>query len=105
VALSNDGEMLVIAEGMPNGAGHLRCWDTASGELIHERFEPFGVVSVKFSPDGRKLAYARGDHTMQIVSTEGFTDQARLQGHAQRIHALAFSPDGQVLASAGGDWT
>jgi RNA polymerase sigma factor (sigma-70 family) len=105
IALSADGRLLVVGEAMPNGAGRLRCWEIASGELAHERFEPSGVASVAVSPDGRQIAYGRGDHSIQVISTDRFRDQVKLRGHVQGILCLKFSPDGRQLASSGSDWT
>ena len=53
-----------------------------------------------FSPDGRRIASASGDHTIKIWDAETGQEVLTLRGHTSSIWAVAFSPDGQRLASA-----
>lgn len=50
-----------------------------------------------FSPDGKLLAYVRGDHELHVLILEGMHDQVLDHGFLQRP-ALAWSPDSQFLA-------
>jgi hypothetical protein len=65
------------------------------------------ILSVKFSPDGKTLAYGLDD----LVNKRGLvriinmaTSEVRqLSGHKAGVTDVEFSPDGKLLASAGSD--
>jgi WD40 repeat protein len=61
------------------------------------------VLTVAFSPDGRRLA--SGDQNGKIVvwDLSNGTALATLQHHAERILTAAFSPDGHTLATGNSD--
>src|SRR5690606_10682230 len=65
------------------------------------------ILTVKFSADGRYIAYGTDDYTtrrrsVRIVELE--TRETRnLTGHNAGVFDVEFSPDGKLLASAGAD--
>ncbi|WP_345577967.1 hypothetical protein [Nonomuraea rosea] len=98
LVFSPDGRML--ATGGQDGDGSVRVWDVATGKAVATFDRGEGgidrVLSVAFSPDGRRLAAASGEHTARVwdVATgkviTTFTDHS--------VHEVAFSPDGRTLA-------
>jgi WD40 repeat protein len=63
------------------------------------------VRSVAFSPDGRTLASASRDRTIQLRDIATGQEVRTLRGHASEVWGVAFGPDGRVMASAGWDHT
>jgi S-formylglutathione hydrolase FrmB len=63
------------------------------------------IGGVAFAPDGRTLASAGADHTIQLIDLANQAKSRILKGHKDRVSAVAFSPDGKMLASASYDHT
>ena len=67
------------------------------------------ILSVKFSPDGKKIAYG----TFEIKAKRGLVkmfdvvklkrDERQFTGHRAGVYDVEFSPDGKLLASASSD--
>ncbi|MEG4070857.1 AAA-like domain-containing protein, partial [Microcoleus sp. Pol11C2] len=63
------------------------------------------VWSVAFSPDGKRLASASSDNTIQLWDLQSQKPIATLNGHSNAVRSVAWSPDGKRLASASSDHT
>ncbi len=61
------------------------------------------VLSVAFSPDGKRLASGSADHTVKVWDAETDQETLTLEGHHGPVLSVTFSPDGKRLASAGGE--
>src|SRR2546423_15715781 len=77
-------------------AGELRARVTA--------FPPSIAFSAVFSPDGKRIAVACQDKTIQVHDARTFERLAVLRGHSERVWSTAFTPDGNTLVSGSGEW-
>jgi sugar lactone lactonase YvrE len=81
----------------------VQIWNAESGELIHTLSGHRGYPhAVRISPDGRLLAEARHEGTIQIWDLTTYEDLASVQAH-DHAYEVSFSPDGKTLASGGRD--
>lgn len=58
---------------------------------------------VALAPDGKTLATADCNGTVQLWDTESFQIRSTFKAQPQ-TWAMAFSPNGKMLATAAGDW-
>jgi WD40 repeat protein/tRNA A-37 threonylcarbamoyl transferase component Bud32 len=104
VAFSANGKW--IAAGSP--AGLVRVWDTATGQEYFSALTPnqAGVSGLAFSGrDGRFLAAASADSTVQGWVTRSGKPAFTLRGHVRAVTAVACSRDGRWLVSGSLDHT
>src|SRR3954469_20012450 len=78
----------------------------ARGRFVHTLTgHSANVVSVAFSPDGRRLATASYDRTTKLWDVQTGQDVFTLLGHTAGLACLAFSPDGNQIVTGGFDAT
>ncbi len=116
LAKSPDGR-LIAQTGRPSGPSNtsrskeytlssIIISEVASGRVLHTLTgHSADVVSLAFSPDGRRLASASYDRTMKLWDTQTGQDVFTLRGHTSGLLSLAFSPDGNRIVSGGIDDT
>lgn len=70
---------------------------------FHTRMDHGGpVFSVRFSQDGKTIAYGDFDHRVKLRDAFNGSLLHSFEGHADLVDHLNFSPDGRFLASS--DW-
>ncbi|MBL0136820.1 MAG: caspase family protein [Chitinophagaceae bacterium] len=97
--ISSDGNKLAILN-----KKYIRIWDLNQQKNIvsiptHLNY----VYSVRFSPDGKYVAYGTPRNDIIIADIARGDEIYRLTGDQRIINSLAFSPDNKLLASGGED--
>jgi hypothetical protein len=63
------------------------------------------VLSVAFSPDGKRIVSGSQDMTLKVWDSETGKEQLTLKGHSGWVHSVAFSPEGKRIVSGSQDRT
>jgi WD40 repeat protein/serine/threonine protein kinase len=113
LAMARPGTWAVHADCSPDGTriatvslteNVARIWDSASGRQVGQLQGHDGiVVSVAFSPDGRRIVTGSSDTTARIWDTASAKQLAVLRGHKTLVTYAAFSLDGSRVATASSD--
>jgi len=96
VRYSPDGTR--VAAGGADGVSVLQ---SGTGQVIYRRALP-AVFGLDWSPDGAYIAAGANDHRVYLLSADDGGIYDRLEGHGERVTAVAFAPDGHTLASTAG---
>ena len=101
LAMDWSGDQLALAV---QGEGTVEVWSTSSFTL-QSSFEGHvdTVHSVRFSPDGARLASGSKDRSIRLWDVATGEEVGMFAGHDGVILTLAFSPDGERLASGASD--
>ncbi|HLJ95397.1 MAG TPA: serine/threonine-protein kinase [Gemmataceae bacterium] len=101
VAFSPDGKRLA------GGLGDLTVWDAQTGLELQtwKGGHPDIVMSLVFSPNGKRLVSASRDGTVKVWDAQTGQEMLTLKGHSGYVSTVAFSPEGHRLASASYDGT
>jgi len=79
-------------------------WQRKTGHITLKEHTGW-VMSVAFSPDGKRLASASADATVKVWDTATGQEILALKGHTGFVNSVAYSPDGKRLTSASSDKT
>jgi len=96
VRYSPDGTR--VAAGGADGVSVLQ---SGTCKVIYRRALP-AVFGLDWSPDGAYIAAGANDHRVYLLSADDGGIYDRLEGHGERVTAVAFAPDGHTLASTAG---
>ena len=77
-----------------------KVWDAAGGqELLTLKGHTGAVISVSWSPDGKRLATGSADGTAKVWDAAGGRELLTLRGIRARSMSVSWSPDGMRLAT------
>ncbi|MBX2966679.1 MAG: High-affnity carbon uptake protein Hat/HatR [Cyclobacteriaceae bacterium] len=105
IAISPDGKTVAGA----SWSGQLMLINIATGDQdILVNTDAAQILSVKFSPDGKSLAYGTFEKNdkrglVKLYNLNERKEERQFTGHKAGVYSVEFSPDGKLLASAGSD--
>ncbi|QRV96697.1 WD40 repeat-like protein [Ceratobasidium sp. AG-Ba] len=86
----------------------MQLWNTGTGAPVDESLEGHSdsVLSVAYSPDGRRIVSGSYDNTVRIWDADtGAPIGKALEGHSDSVWSVVYSPDGRRIVSGSSDKT
>lgn len=104
LAFSPDGRTLAAAGGTPSLFGELQLWDVESRTLRRARaFAHDTLFGVRYSDDGKRLAFGAADNRARVVEAESLEPVMRLDAHSDWVFGAAFSRENDHLITVSRD--
>lgn len=100
-----NGELLAVGCGEPSRSGQISLLNSQTGAVLRSIDQPHSdtVWSVRFSPDGKRLASGGADRFMKVFDVASGELVRGFEGHTHHVLGVAWSADGRRLASSGAD--
>ncbi len=100
-----DGKIMATGGGDPSRTGEVKLWDVETARLIRslDSLHTDSVFSVRFSPDGTKLATASADKFMKVTNVADGKDLRTFEGHTHHVLGVDWSRDGKQIVTCGAD--
>jgi cell division cycle 20, cofactor of APC complex len=97
----------LLATGGGTADRHIRFWNTTSGVCLNAVDTKSQVSSLLWNKEHHEIVSAHGFSRNQLIIWKypTMSKVAELDGHTERVLAMAMSPDGTTVLSAGGDET
>ncbi|ETO32859.1 WD-40 repeat protein [Reticulomyxa filosa] len=106
LAIQHGIRVLKIKVGWANDLNKIIIKYVGGFELVKVLQGHYSIVnSVRFSADGRKVASASYDHTIQIWNAISGKQLHIFRGHTDQVFSVRFSPDGYTVVSCSRDET
>jgi WD40 repeat protein len=104
LAFSPRGDLVAVAGGAPGEAGMVEVFAWPESKLKY-RAQPQAdlIYAAAWAPDGRRLATASYDHTVNVLDASSGERIRKLEGHSRGVLAVSYLPDGKTIVSAGAD--
>lgn len=106
-----DGRVLFGNAGQPGASAAeaasrraIFAWNVADGRAEFQ-FPAHVLPIITLSPDGRVLAYPKGNVNVELHDARTGMQLATLRGHTGTIFCLSFSPDSKLLYTSSADGT
>jgi WD40 repeat protein len=102
---SPDGGLVAAGGGEPSRSGEVKMWEVGKGLLGRSlpSLHSDTVFSVRFSPDGAKLASASADKFLKVTNVADGKLLRSYEGHTQHVLAVDWKSDGKELVTGGAD--
>ncbi len=102
---SPDGGLLAAGGGEPSRSGEVKMWEVGKGMLGRSlpSLHSDTVFSVRFSPDGNKLATASADKFLKVTNVADGKLLRSYEGHTHHVLAVDWKSDGKELVTGGAD--